>query len=80
MVHGKELRQFDALYAEVEIASPENLSSILLGLGKHFFPVNALSKQKHTMRRGMIKPHVLKVRRYTNCLIEINEYLTVFSE
>ena len=41
------------------------------------FTVNALSKQKCAMRRGMRNPHGLKVRRYSACLVDLNEYLAV---
>ena len=32
------------------------------------------------MRRGMRKPRGLKVRRYTACLIDLNDYLDSFPE
>ena len=53
------------------------MTSIILGLGTYFFPVDALSKQKRVMRRETSKPRGLKVRRYTDSLIDINEYLAV---
>ena len=72
------LRQFDGFSDEVENTSPETLSSIILGLGAYFFPVNDLSKQRHAMRRGIRKPRGLKVRRSAACLIELNDYLNLF--
>ena len=78
LVRGEELRQFDMLYAEVGSSTPEKLTSIILGLGTYFFAVNALSKQKRTMRRGTKKPRGLKVRFYAAHLIDLNDYLTVF--
>ena len=41
-------------------------------------PVNELSKQKRTMQRLMRKPCELKVRFYNYCMVDINEYLTLF--
>ena len=45
LVCGEALRQFGILPAEVEIASPETFSSIILGLDTYFSPFNALSKK-----------------------------------
>ena len=78
MVRGEELRQFDTLSAEVGSTTLENLTSISLGLGTHFLPVNALSRQNCAMRRGTRKTCGLKVRCYADHLIDINEYLDVF--
>ena len=41
-------------------------------------PVKLLSKQKRMMRHGMRKKHELKVKRYTDCIIDINGYLASF--
>ena len=40
--------------------------------------MNSLSKQKRVMRRRMRKPHELKLRRYSDCLIDLNNYFDVF--
>ena len=45
---------------------------------QYFPPVNSLSKQKRTMRRGMKKTCILTVRRYAAHLIDLNKYLTSF--
>ena len=42
LVHGEVLCQFDKFSSEVVSANPENLMSIILGLGMYFFLVNAL--------------------------------------
>ena len=55
-----------------------HLNPIILGLGTYFPPVNAFSKQKHAMCRGMRKPHKLKARRYAARMIVINEHLAAF--
>ena len=68
------LRQFDTLSDEVGSATPENLTSIIIGLGAYFFPVNELSNQNSVIR----KPRVLKSRHYANCLVLLDEYLAVF--
>ena len=44
LVHREALCHFDTLSTEVESATPENLSSTILGLGAYFFPVHSLSK------------------------------------
>ena len=51
-VQGEKSRQFDILSAVVESATPENLASIILGLGTYFFLVNVLPR-KSAMRRRM---------------------------
>ena len=40
--------------------------------------MDALSKKKHAMRRGIRKPLKLNVRRYAARLIDLNEYLAAF--
>ena len=58
----EDLRQFDIFSAEVVSSTPENLTYIILGLGKYFFPVNLDYKQNLAMFCGMRKPLGLKVR------------------
>ena len=53
LVRGEALRPFGILSAKAGSINSEHLKSIILGLGKAFPPVNALSKQKRTMRRGI---------------------------
>ena len=38
--------------------------------------MNQLSKKNHAMRRGIRKPHKLKVRNYADRLIDLNEYVS----
>ena len=78
MVLGEALRQLYAFSDEVESASPENLTSIVLVLGVYIFPVNALSKRKRSMRCRMRNPLGLKVRRYADPFFGLNEFLAVF--
>ena len=42
LVRREELYKFDTLCDKVGSATPENLTSIFVGLGAYFFPVNAL--------------------------------------
>ena len=42
------------------------------------FPVNALSKQKRAMRRGMRNLCGPKTRYYAACIIDLNDYLDIF--
>ena len=73
------LHQLNMLSSEVKSTTLEHLKSIILGLRAYFFPVNALPEQQCMIRRGMRKPHSVKVRRYTACIIDINEYLAVLT-
>ena len=79
LVRGEALRQLDTLSVEVRSTNSENLKYIILGLGTYLFPVNVLSKQKRTMRHGMRKPRGLKLRCYVYCMIDIDNYLDVFT-
>ena len=73
LVRVEVLRQFDVLSAEVESASLETLTTIILRLGTYYFSVNALSKQKRVMCRGIRNLCSLKVRRYAASLVDLNE-------
>ena len=64
--------------AEIGSANPEKRTYIILGLVTYFFPVNALSNQKRAMRRGVRKPHILKVRRHADRMIDLNKYWDMF--
>ena len=44
----------------------------------YFFPVNVTSNKKHVIRRGMKKPHKLRVRFYAAHPTDINEHLDTF--
>ena len=63
------MHQYDSLSAEVGSDTPENLKSVILGLGVSLFPVNLLSKENIVMHRGKRKLCGLKVRRYASSLI-----------
>ena len=78
LVHGAVLHQFDMLFDELGSTTSENLKSIILGLVTYFFPVNALSKQKCVMRRGMRNPRGLNIRLYAAHMIGLNKYLSIF--
>ena len=78
LVRGEALRPFGILSAKAGSINSEHLKSIILGLGKAFPPVNALSKQKRTMRRGIQNPRGLKLRRHTAFMINLKKYLSVF--
>ena len=75
---GKTLRQLDMLFVEVGITTISRLNHIILVLGMYFPPCNELSKQKCAMCHGMRKPRELKVRCYAACMINLNEYFSVF--
>ena len=54
------------------------LNQVILGLGTYFPPVNAFSKQKRAMLHGTRNTCELKVRRYADHIIYLNEYLDAF--
>ena len=63
LLHVELLHQFDTFSSEVGSATPENFTSIFLGLDTYFSHVNALSNKERVMCRGMRKPRSLRVRR-----------------
>ena len=73
LTRGEEVHHFDMLSSELGSATTENLTSVILGLGLYYFPVNTMSKQKRTMRRRMRNQNGLKVRKYAACLVDLNE-------
>ena len=73
LVRGEVLRKFDVFSAEVESDISETLTSIIFGLGAYFFPVNSLSKKNIAIHRKISKPHSLKVRHYSNYLVDLND-------
>ena len=73
LVHGEVLHQFDFLSSDVEGTNPLTVENIILGLASYFFPMNSPWKQKRAMRRGMRKPHGIKVGLYVASLIDMNE-------
>ena len=79
LVRGEALTHFDTLSAEVGSTISENLDKIILGLGMYFPPVIALQK-KRAIRRRIKKPNGLKVRLHAACMVDIDEYLSVFPE
>ena len=53
LVCREPLRQFESLSADIKIIQTLNVDDTIKGLAQYFSPVNSLSKQKRTMRRGM---------------------------
>ena len=80
LVSGEALHQFYSLSADVKSTNHLTVEDIILGLGAYFFPVNFLSKQECAILRVMRKPRGIKLRRYTDFLIDLNEYLDYFPE
>ena len=61
--------------ADVDSMNPLTVEFFILVLCAYLFPVNSLSKQKGTVRRGMMKKSVLNIILYAGCLIDLNNYL-----
>ena len=55
-----------------------NFKLAILGLVTYIFPVDELSKKKRVMRHETRNLRKLKLRYYTNHIIEINKYLDSF--
>ena len=75
LVRGEALRQFDSLCSDVKITESLNVEYIINGFKLNSPPVNWLSKQKRALSRGTRKPRCPKVRRYSDNLIDLNDYL-----
>ena len=80
LVCEEALHQFDTFYYEVGSDTPENLTSIILGLGTYFLPVNVLPNKKRAMPRRMSTPWGLKVRCYYAFPIDIKNYVGVLPD
>ena len=72
------MRQFYSLSVDVESTETLNVNYIIRGLAQYFPPVNSLSKQKRTMRRGIQTPRSPTVRHYAARLIDLNGYFPPF--
>ena len=72
LVRRKALRQFYSLSPDVESTETLNVDYIIRGLAQYFPPVNSISKQKRTMRRGIQKPLSPTGRNYAARLIDLN--------
>ena len=72
------LREFYELSNQNTGTNNTHLEFIQEGLLGYFPPINALSKQKPTMRRAMRKPRDLPFKRFAARLTELNNYLPLF--
>ena len=61
----------------MEGANPLTAETIVLGLALYFPPTISLLKQKREMCCGTRNLHGLKVRQYTDRLIDLNKYLNL---
>ena len=64
--------------AEVESSNHLIVENVILGLGAYLSPVNFLLKKNLAMRHRIGNPRWLKVRGYTDLLIDLDEYLNFF--
>ena len=55
-----------------------NLNQVILGFGRYIPSEKALTKKKRTMHCWMINTRKLKLRCYVACMVDLNEYLTIF--
>ena len=77
--HGEAFRKFELLSNDAKNTETPLYVDYLLKVSAWYFPpINTLSKQKREMRRCMKNPRSLKVKRYSACLIDLNEYLVSF--
>ena len=75
LLHGEALCQFDTFCDQVESMTMAHLNRVILGLGNYSPPVNLLSKQKRVMHCRTRNLRKLKVRHYTDHIIDNNSYL-----
>ena len=80
IVLGYALCQFNSLSLDIERTKILNVDDIIKSSAQYFPHVNSLSKQKRTMRRGMKKTREITVRSYAARLIDLNAYLSSFTE
>ena len=64
------------MYVQVVNATMKHVDQIMLGLGIYLFHVSMFSKQNHVVRHIMINPRELKSRSWTDCMAELNKYLS----
>ena len=70
---------FETLLGQIGCTTNRNLTQIIFGLGKYLFPINARSKNNHAMCNRMRKSHTFKIRCYGANMVELNEYLDIFT-
>ena len=75
LLHEKALRDFETHSGQIGHTTNANFNRIVLGVGTHSFPINALYKQKCEMCRRIGNPYKLKARRYLVNMIKLDEYL-----
>ena len=62
----------------MESTTIEHLNLIILSLGYYFFLLMRYQKQKRVICHGTRKPLELKLRRYADCLIDLNDDMSDF--
>ena len=78
LVRGEALCQLDTLSVEVESTTIEHLNLIILSLGYYFFLLMRYQKQKRVICHETRKPLELKLRRYADRMVDLNEYMYAF--
>ena len=79
LLTGEALREFDELASWNTGTNNSHLKFIQEGLLGYFFPINALSKKRCSMRRVMHKPQDIPFKSFAARLTELNKYLTLFT-
>ena len=74
MLRGEHLRDFDELASQNDGMTNAHIKHITKGLLRYFFPISALSKQKHAMR----KPRRISFKHFSTRLMEMNNFLPLF--
>ena len=80
ILRGEALWEFDKLSSQNTGTNSTHLKFIQEGLLGYSFPINALSNQKHVMRRDMCKPWDIPFKRFSDLLMELTNYLIIFPE
>ena len=80
LICGKYVHEFETICVQIGNTTTMYLSNIILGLGTYFFSFNTLYNKKRAMRHIMRNPRELKVRNYALRMVELIEYLAIFSD
>ena len=80
LICGKYVHEFETICVQIGNTTTMYLSHIILGLGTYFFSFNTLYNKKRAMRHITRNPRELKVRNYALRMVELIEYLAIFSD
>ena len=69
---------FNQVALNIGVRTVDNVNKVLAEMTKHTFPVYAFREQKKYLRRYLVQPRSMKLRRFISRLRELNVYLEEF--